>query len=338
MKALIFKGPMQLELEEIEEPTLAPGDLLVEVDAVGICGSDIHGFSGETGRRRPGMTMGHEAAGRVVAFGGDVDGWSVGDLVTFNPVLGCGVCAHCRLGASNLCAERTAIGVDARYRGAFAERVSLPARNAVRLENRGLGGAIVEPLAVGIHAARRAGVAPGETVAVAGAGMIGLACVWAAFEEGAKHVYASDLDPDKIAFAASLGARGVLAPDPLLDALRADGVGPADRAIDAVGVSASLQDAIDATRRNGTTCLVGMGSPQVELKAYALVTEERNVTGTYCYGEQDFRDAAKAIERGSFPADTCIDAEISLEDAPEVFVELASGRRRSIKTIVRPNA
>jgi threonine dehydrogenase-like Zn-dependent dehydrogenase len=321
MRALIFEGPHRLAVRDVFEPEPGPADVLIALEAVGICGSDVHGYAGETGRRRPGMTMGHEICGRIVALGASAGGPAIGSLVTINPVIGCGRCDLCARVETNLCAGRSVIGVDATYRGAFSELMAAPAANAAIVSD--LGGALAEPLAVGIHAASVGGSLAGVRVAVIGCGMIGLAAVWAAVQTGASEVVASDLDGYKVRLASRLGAR-------------AEGSGPADVVIDAVGISATIKRALQVVRRGGTVVVVGMGAPTVELPAFEIVTEERTLVGSFCYSTSDFAAAVAAVGSGAFPWRYFVDREAELEEAPAIFASLARGEAGTVKTLVRP--
>jgi 2-desacetyl-2-hydroxyethyl bacteriochlorophyllide A dehydrogenase len=339
MRALIYEGPRQLVVHDVADPEPAAADLLLEVEAVGICGSDVHGYAGETGRRTPGMTMGHEACGRVVALGTEVTGFVVGDRVTFNPVIGCGDCVECAAGRPNRCASRCVIGVNAPYPGAFSERMLLPASNAFVVDPAiGRSAVLIEPLAVAIHAVGCADVLRGASVAVLGSGMIGLGCVWAALRAGADVVYATDLDPAKTALAERLGARPVtLGERSLADALAADGRTHVDRVVDAVGIPATLHEALETVARGGVVSLVGMGSPMLDFEAYGLIVEERTIIGSWCYTTKDFAEAAAAVQRGDIDSAQFIDREVTLDDAVTTFASLAAGEPGQIKTVVLPN-
>ncbi len=337
MKALVYHGPNSGSVDEVPGPVPKAGELLVEVVLAGICGSDIHGYSGDTGRRFPGQVMGHEAAGRVIDANG-VAGWAAGDRITFNPVLGCLECAECMSGRPNLCAKRTVIGVNARYTGAFAERMTIPAWAAVRLPDAVSydGGAVVEPLAVGIHAVGRAEVRKGDHVAVLGAGMIGLVCVWAALHAEAAEVFATDLRHHNLDVAQSMGATPVDARSSMVDAIEAKTGRPSvDRVVDAVGVTETLSVALSCARRDGTISVVGMGSPNVELSAFALTVEERTLRGSFCYSPNDFHRAVDAIADGLFDPAVLIDRHISLEQLPGSMLALADGSAASVKTLVQ---
>ena len=184
MNALQLTAPSTLEFTEVPEPAPAPDEVLIRIRACGICGSDLHGWNGSTGRRRPPLIMGHEAAGEIAALGAEVSGWEVGERVTFDSTRSCGECPSCRAGRVNLCEERRVFGVaPAEYSqdGAFAERLAVPARLLYRLPEK-LGfteAAMIEPVSIAVHAVLRAQVKAGDTAVVVGAGMIGLLVVQA---------------------------------------------------------------------------------------------------------------------------------------------------------------
>ena len=192
MQALVLTAPSQLEVQPMPDPVPAEDEVLLRIHACGICGSDIHGWDGSTGRRRPPLIMGHEAAGEVLAVGSRATGWSPGDRVTFDSTISCGACPSCAAGQVNLCAHRRVVGVaPAEYRqhGAFAERLALPARILYRLPDTlpYPEAAMVEPVSIAVHAVTRwrealrgRGEEPtGQPVVVIGAGMIGLLVIQA---------------------------------------------------------------------------------------------------------------------------------------------------------------
>lgn len=344
MRALVFRGADGMRVEQIAVPAPGPGDVLVDVVAVGICGSDVHGFAGETGRRSAGMVMGHEISGVVVEVGAAVHGWSVGDRVVVNPVIGCRSCAACAIGATNRCPRRQVIGVAPNVIGGFAQRIAVPAGNLVAFDTthgRAVDGSLVEPLAVALNAVRRARVSDGDCVAVVGLGMIGLGCVWAAAREGAAVIYAGDVDPARVALARRI------APDvqlvgfdlrdrPLHEQLMSHQVPPPDRAIDAVGLAITCRDAMRCVRPGGVVCLVGMGAPELELDAYELSTNEKSLVGSFCYTEQVFAECADALAAGRLDSSLFVDDVVVLEQAPRVFTDLATRARNSVKTVVLP--
>jgi 2-desacetyl-2-hydroxyethyl bacteriochlorophyllide A dehydrogenase len=327
MRALVFERPLSLVVEERPEPRPGPGEVRLRVEAVGICGSDLHGYTGETGRRAPGMVMGHEI-GAVVE--------ETGAVATVHPVLFCGACRYCRAGSTELCLERQVIGVTPSLQGGFADYICVPERNAVEVPGAlAEHAALVEPLAVGLHAVRRGGVQPGDRVFVAGAGTIGLVCVLAALREGAADVLVSEPLEHRRALAASLGA-SVLDPAEV-DVARAVGEatqGGVERALDAVGISATIRAALRATADDGTVVFVGMGLPAVELDLYAVVVNERRIVGTFCYSERDFLDAAAWVSSGALDLGRLIERRVGFDEVAAVFHRLAVGEDDAVKALL----
>ena len=211
MKALVLTGPGHFEYADVPVAEPADDEVLVAVRACGICGSDVHGMDGSSGRRRPPVVMGHEAAGVVARVGAGVQGWAEGDRVTFDSTVSCGRCQFCRQGQANLCDERRVLGVSCdEYRrdGAFADYVAVPARilyglpDSLSFEHA----ALLETLSVAVHAVRRVGVSPGETAVVVGTGMVGVLVVQALRAYGCDRVIGVDLDAGRLALAEKFGA------------------------------------------------------------------------------------------------------------------------------------
>jgi threonine dehydrogenase-like Zn-dependent dehydrogenase len=343
MRALVFKEPWELAVEEVDDPSPGPGDVVLRVVATGICGSDVHGFSGESGRRRPGQVMGHETVGVVEEVGSEVDpalGVRPGTVATVNPLMACGDCPGCRAGAPQSCPNRRVIGVTPQIVSAFAERLACPADNVVSLpaEMPVHYGALVEPLAVGLHAARRGGCSADETVLVVGGGPIGQACVLAARRQGAERVMVSEPNPRRRELAGSLGAVPV---DPQSCDLRSELQrafgGPATLVLDAVGSTASMQVAIDCTAFGTRIVLLGMNTPRLELPAYAISTEERTVLGSFCYTPAEFDDTARWVGTAPEVLAGLVDGHVDLPGAPAAFDELARGASSASKILVHPH-
>src|SRR5258706_14090918 len=211
MKALVLKEYKRFSYEEVAVPNPAAEEVLVAVKACGICGSDVHGMDGSTGRRRPPIIMGHEAAGVIASTGSAVNGWKTGDRVTFDSTIYCGRCDFCRSGLVNLCENRRVLGVSCeeyRQHGAFAEFVAVPERILYRLPE-GLPfehAALVEPFTIALHAISRTPITLNDSVVVIGAGMIGLALVQALRHAGCSRLIVTDIAPDRLALASQLGA------------------------------------------------------------------------------------------------------------------------------------
>ena len=342
MKALVYQGPWNMTVESLQDPRPGPGDVTIRVIAVGICGSDIHGFTGHTGRRSPGQVMGHEMSGIIEFVGSDVDpasGLEPGKAVTVNPVIGCGACARCAAGEEQSCPDRRLIGVDATLVSAFAELLVVPAANVVPL-SASLPvefGALVEPLSVGFHAARRGGCSPADSILVIGGGPIGQACILAAQRLGATRVAVSEPNAARRSLAASLGAAALDPSEgPLADQVQRALGEPATLVLDAVGVSATIKDALACTALGARIVLVGMGAPSLELAAYAVSTEERTLIGSFCYSREDFRETAEWAEQAREVLGRLIEGRVDLEGAPSAFTELGRGESEASKILVFP--
>lgn len=334
MKALVYKGPGVVQIEDYAEPRPGPGEVLVAIRAVGICGSDIHGFAGTTGRRTPGTVMGHEAAGVVVALGGSVERPRPGSRVAIFPIRACGRCVACRRGEMQLCADRRVLGVH--VPGAYAEYLVVPARNCRRLRRTTAftQGALAEPLAVGLHAAGLAGVGKGEAVAVLGAGGIGLCVLLACRLRGARPVYVTDIVAERLALAEALGAVPVSTrdSDPVERILK--DTGPLGSVVDAVGIAETLQQALALTAPGGRIVIVGLGSPRVELPLYDLITQERTLWGAYAYRAAEYARAVTLINRRRVDVTPLIGRTCTLDDLPDLFPRLQQGAITAPRVVV----
>ncbi len=340
MRVLELKEFRQLVVADREKPAAGPGEVLIDVVATGICGSDIHGYTGENGRRVPGQVMGHETVGRIAALGAGTDGsgLALGQPVTFNPLISCNTCEACTAGQQQHCPERTVIGVNPAIVSAFAEQVAVPADNVVVLsaDTPIVYGALIEPLAVAFHAVRRARLGAGQHVLVIGGGPIGQSVILAALQEGAARVLVSEMDPARRALCERLGATALdPAAAPLDQQVRAAFGKLADTTVDAVGIKPTIASALDATKFGGVVVLVGMGSPELGFSAYRVSTEEREIVGSFCYNNQDFRDAAAWVDQGSPVLAELISREVAMEDADAAFAGLAAADGTAGKVLVR---
>lgn len=342
MRALVLSDFWQLTVEEVPDPEPGPGDVLVEVLATGICGSDLHGYTGENGRRVRGQVMGHETVGRVLAVGPEAGHEvRVGDAVTVNPVLWCGRCRQCAAGREQACPDKQVIGVTPQLRSAFAERMAVPARNVVPLP-AGMPvehGALVEPLAVGYHALVRGACGAGDAVLVLGGGPIGQACVLAAQRLGAERVAVSEPAPQRRQLNARLGAAVV---DPSAGAdvpaqVRAALDGDPTLVVDAVGSPRTLAAAFACAPIGATVVLVGMAAPTLDVAAYEISTKERSVVGSFCYSAAEFRDTAQWAGTVPDRLATLIEGRTDLAGGPGAFEALARGTDPASKVLVFPH-
>lgn len=345
MKALLLSEYKKLELTEFEKPECGPYDLLIQVRACGICGSDIHGYDGSTGRRQPPLVMGHEAAGVVAATGANVTGFKPGDRVTFDSTVSCGECYFCRQGSINLCDNRMVLGVSCdeyRRHGAFAEFISVPHHICYHLpENLPFEhAAMIEAVSVAVHAANRTPVSLGDTAVVVGSGMIGLLAIQAIRLAGCSRVIAVDLDESRLAKAKQLGADVVLKADAchVEDEVRKlTGGRGADIALEVVGATPTITTAVHSVRKGGTVTLVGNLAPKVEMPLQAIVTRELSVLGT-CASSGEYPACIDLLERGAIQVEPLITAKASLDEGAEWFGRLYAGEPGAMKVILQPTS
>jgi L-iditol 2-dehydrogenase len=343
MKALLLAEYNRLEMREMPAPVAEADELLIEVAACGICGSDVHGLDGSTGRRIPPIVMGHEAAGKVVEVGSGVQGFEVGDRVTFDSTVYCGRCAYCLKGEVNLCDQRQVIGVSCkefRRAGAFAEYLTVPARIAYRLPDSFTfpQAAMLEAVSVALHGVAVAEMKDGETVLVIGAGMIGLLLLQAARAAGCSRVVVCDLDATRLALAESLGAdRTILASGDSVveEILRETGGSGVDVVLEAVGREETIGVAIDCVRKGGTVSLVGNISPQILLPLQKVVSRQIRLQGS-CASAGECEEAIRLIAGGAIQVDALITAVAPLSEGASWFERLHAREPNLMKIVLDP--
>lgn len=343
MKAMLLSEYKKLDVVDLPMPEVGEDDVLVQVKACGICGSDVHGWDGSSGRRIPPLVMGHEAAGVVSKVGSRVTRFSEGDRVTFDSTVSCGKCGSCTSGAINLCENRQVLGVSCtefRRNGAFAEYVVVPENICYQLPE-GLPfrhAALIEAVSIAVHAANRSTVKLGDTAVVVGSGMIGLLVVQAIRLAGAARVIAVDLEDSKLAIAKSLGADETLNPtqcDVVAEVQRLTGGKGADVALEVVGATVTVNTAIECTRKGGAITLVGNLAPQVELPLQAVVTRELSVYGS-CASNGEYPECIEYLRRGDIQVEPLITATAKLEEGPEWFARLYDGEKGAMKVVLEP--
>ncbi|MBX3423738.1 MAG: galactitol-1-phosphate 5-dehydrogenase [Pirellulaceae bacterium] len=345
MKAMLLTDYQKLEIVDMPTPDIGPEDMLVRVQACGICGSDIHGWDGSSGRRRPPLIMGHEAAGIVAAVGSRVTEYREGDRVTFDSTVSCGRCHYCRRGSINLCQQRQVLGVacdEFRRHGAFAELVAVPQNICYRLPDDlpFEHAALIEAVSIAVHAANRTPVKLGDSAVVVGCGMIGLLVVQAIRLAGCSQVMAVDLDDTKLSLAKRFGASHCMNPqqsDVIQQILSHTHGRGADVALEVVGASSTVGTAIDCTRRGGAITLVGNISPQVELPLQKVVTRELSLYGS-CASNGEIPQCIDLLSRGLIQVQPLITALAKLSDGPDWFARLYAGLPGAMKVVLQPNA
>ncbi|HXS68301.1 MAG TPA: galactitol-1-phosphate 5-dehydrogenase [Candidatus Polarisedimenticolia bacterium] len=342
MKALVLKEYRQFAIEDFPVPTLQPHEVLVRVRACGICGSDVHGMDGSSGRRIPPIIMGHEAAGMIAEIGSGVTGWKKGDRVTFDSTVSCGECWYCRRGQINLCENRRVLGVSCgeyRRHGAFAEYVAVPQRILYRLPINITyeQAAMVEAVSVAVHAVERTPLTLNASVAVIGTGMIGLLVVQVLRARGCGQIIAVDLDEGKLKLASRFGATQTVKVNE--SDFEKGGVvrftSGVDAAFEVVGLPATVKMAVDCVRKGGSVTLVGNLKPQVELPLQSVVTRELTLIGT-CASAGEYPACLDLIASGKVNVTEFISATPPLEEGAQWFERLYSGEKGLMKVLLKP--
>ena len=342
MKALLLTDYLHLEFTEMPVPDIGIGDVLVRVRACGICGSDVHGWDGSSGRRVPPLVMGHEAAGVIERVGESVVDFAVGDRVTFDSMISCGHCWFCRRGDINLCENRRVMGVspgDYRQHGAFAEYVALPQHIVYPLPE-GLNfqhAALVEPVSIAVHAVNRTPLALGTSAVVVGAGMIGNLVIQTLRIAGCSQIIAVDLDEGKLDLAQQVGAtHGLVAQgDVAAEVRKLTGGRGADATFEAVGIQPTVRTAIDSARNGGTVTLVGNLAANVDFPLQSVVTREITLYGS-CGSSGEYPECLSLIASGAFDLDAIITATVPLDEGASWFQRLYDGEAGLMKVIVEP--
>ncbi|SEO97285.1 L-iditol 2-dehydrogenase [Halogranum amylolyticum] len=326
MRVAVLSPDLELTLEERDRPTPAADEVVVRMRSIGICGSDVHyyehGRIGDYVVDSP-LVLGHESAGEVVAVGEDVDDARVGERVTLEPGVPCRRCEHCSRGEYNLCPDVTFMATPPDD-GAFAEYVAWPADFAYALPD-GVSldeGALVEPLSVGIHVARRANVGVGDSVLVTGCGPIGLLAMEAVRAAGATEVVISDVVPEKLTLAEERGA------DLTVDVSEEDLVAAVDEATDGRGVDVvieasgappAVQSAFDAVRRGGSVVLVGLAPDgEMPFDTNEIIDNELDVFGSFRY-RNTYPAAIDLLADGAVDVAGIVDFEAGLDDVDAAF-------------------
>jgi threonine dehydrogenase-like Zn-dependent dehydrogenase len=343
MKALVLEEYNKLVYRDWPQPEIETDEVLVKVKAVGICGSDVHGMDGSTGRRKPQIIMGHEASGEIVKTGSLVKDWKPGDRVTFDSTIYPLNDWYTLKGMYNLSDNRVVLGVspgDYRRHGAFAEYINIPQHILYRIPDNVsfTQAAMVEPVAVAAHAVELSDVKWNDTIVVVGAGMIGLFVIQVLRSKGCGILIAVDIDTEKLKMAKRLGANITLNPKEVnirkeVQVLTSDR--GAEIAFEVVGIENTLETAIDSVRKGGSITLVGNLSSLVTFPLQTVVTRQLRIQGS-CAICGEYPAVLEMIARKQINVDALLSAEAPLAQGAEWFDRLYRKEPGLIKVVLIP--
>ena len=334
MKALVYTSPRQLQMLDLADPTPKTGEVLLRIRAVGVCGSDLHGFLGRSRKRVPPLVLGHEFTGEVADVG-QAAGFESGDEVAVYPIISCGICGYCTSDRENLCPSKRVYGLD--LHGGLAEYVCAPARCLFRLPSgmSFLEGSLIEPLANAVHVLKRLPDVRGQSGLIYGAGPIGMLCAFVAAQFGARRIAVVDRNPHRLASMNRLGANRTVdatAEDPLRSILEWTGGNGVDFSIDAVGNTACRRNTIDCTAAGGAVVCIGLEEEVCEVDTRPLVTREVDLKGSYAYTRADFAEAISLLDRKLLPWEDVV-TKAQLIQGQAIFDDLASGSSAIMKAV-----
>jgi 2-desacetyl-2-hydroxyethyl bacteriochlorophyllide A dehydrogenase len=340
MRALVFTEIKRMEIQDIDRPVCGPDDVLIEVAAAGICGSDLSGYLGHQARRRPPLVLGHELSGHISAVGAEVQDLRIGERVCANPLSSCGACPMCRAGRPNLCPEWQILGMD-RLAGAMAEFVRVPARSIRRLtgSTTDARAACIEPVACGVHLLSLAAMPPFSSLLIVGAGTQGALIARLARRLGYGPILITDVNSARLAAAKEMAgvdeAINVREQDADAVVARATGGLGVDLAVDAVGSTAARAQAMRCARAGGTVMLLGLADQTSQLDVVTSIRKEQRLLGSFAYVDRDFAAAQALIESGAVDLTPWTEV-LPLENGPEAFSKLTGDPGSTLKIVLTP--
>ena len=333
MKALVYTQPNEVQLLERPEPELEAGDVVLKIDAVGICGSDMHAYHGHDPRRKPGLVLGHEFCGTVVQS--NVPAYSIGMRVTGNPLITCGVCDYCVQGRNNLCSNRSMVGMT--RPGAFAQYMSIPAKSLIDMpqDMRAVHAALTEPAATALHAINMSIKAmarplPENRTLVIGGGAIGMLAALLLKHYGCSDVVLAETNP--LRRASIEKHAGAQTYDPRESTPQENSF---DYVIDAVGSKTTRAVALQAVKPGGVVMHIGLQDWASEIDMRKLTLAEITLMGTYTYTTADLRATVKLLYAGAF-GDLSWVHTMPLALGAQAFTELDTGKQASAKVVLLP--
>ena len=343
MKALVLDNYNVLNYRDFPDPEIQSNEVLIEVKACGICGSDVHGMDGSTGRRIPPVIMGHEASGVIIETGSKEEKWNIGDRVTFDSTIYPLDDWYTLNGRYNLSDNRMVMGVspgEYRRHGAFAEKVAVPQHILYRIPSNVtfVEAAMVEPIAVAAHAINVAGMKPGSNVIVAGAGMVGVFVIKLLNLFGANKIFAIDIDQDKLELAGEFGADFIINPakNDISEVIKKNTKHRgADLSFEVVGIEETVNQCINNTRKGGTIVLVGNLSPNITFPLQKVVTQEMSILGS-CAIRGEYEMVLELISDKKVDPAGIISAIAPLSEGASWFNRLYNKEKGLNKVILTP--
>ena len=334
MKALVYPAFDELAISERPKPEPAEGEVLLRVEACGICGSELESFKTRSPRRTPPLVMGHEFCGEITALGPGAVGFSTGQKVISNSIVSCGECVRCRRGDTHLCGRRQIFGMH--RSGAFAEYVNVPARVLIPWPEHlpSKAACLAEPLANGVHMVNLTRHLEPKNVLVIGCGPIGLFAVQAFRELLGADVYAAELHPVRREVARGLGAS--LLTGSLVEEIQSatEGEG-ADLVIDAVGAAETKRQSIAAARPGGAAVWIGLHENEMRLNSYDVTLSERQVFGSYTAAQAELEEAVRLLAEGRISVDDWVKT-FPLDEGVEAFRRMLAAEGNDIKAVLQP--
>lgn len=335
MRALVIKAPGRAEIDSVPEPTAADDNVLLRVQMVGLCGSDLNSFRGKNPMVSYPRIPGHEISATILESKGDRPDLAAGVNVTLSPYFNCGTCAACLRGRPNACQFNQTLGVQ--RDGALTEYISVPAGRLYTAQLSLKELCMVEPLTVGAHAASRGRITSQDTVAILGCGGVGLGAIAAAHFRGARTI-AIDLEEEKLQLARAAGAsHGICAGTGNLQRQLADitdGRGP-DVVIEAIGTPETFRTAVEIVASTGRVVYVGWVKEPVAYETRLFVQKELDILGSRNALPEDFREVIRMLEERRFPVDAAVSSIVSLDDAPRALSDWSENPARVKKIMVR---
>ena len=341
MRAAIVSGDKKVEIVDVQHPTIRDDEVLIKVEAAGVCGSDLHLFRGTHAFRKPPAILGHEVAGSIVEIGKAVTKFRIGDRVTVEPSKPCGECAYCKQGLVNICDSKVVPGTPD-WIGTFVEYFPAPESCVYKLADHvsyALG-SLIEPLAVAVHLAERISVPSRDCMVILGSGSIGLLTLVMAKEMGYKQIICTDTAPYNLETALRYGATAALNPltEDVVQRVMELTVGKgADATVVAAGSPNILTQASECTRKRGEIVLVAMITETIPFYSYTVVFREQTILGTMVYDAQDFQKAADLIN-GGLDLSGLITQEFDLQDSQKALEILSQKDENVVKVVVRTGA